>query len=263
MDARNVHIKLYGMPEADHWCTKCVRIYPGDPSSNEPAKRVAAVVIDGVTVGRPTCGEPRCTNALPTPRHRFCPTHDELNHICSVFGCSRPTVSKKRTCNDAIHAAAEALYVERGQAQFQMKERLARARVAHPNNSTPLDADLAEINEREGIRLPGEEDNGAAEAVEEDEEQIDTMEQEYEISAPTTGSSMPRIVPMHENTIDHQGLINPPSSSASEPKKKIRAQFGRKRTHNEQIIVHPCGIIAARETFYHAEAIPSVVEFSG
>jgi len=42
-------------------------------------------------------------------------------------------------------------------------------------------------------------------------------------------------------------------------RKKFRAQFGRKRTHNEQIIVAPCGMIHARETFFGAEAVSSVV----
>src|SRR5258708_1894288 len=31
---------------------------------------------------------------------------------------------------------------------------------------------------------------------------------------------------------------------------KIRAQFGRRRTHNEQLIVAPCGMIIAREFFF-------------
>jgi hypothetical protein len=42
-------------------------------------------------------------------------------------------------------------------------------------------------------------------------------------------------------------------------KKSLRAQFGRKRTHNEQLFVAPCGMIIARETFFHAEAIYSVI----
>lgn len=41
--------------------------------------------------------------------------------------------------------------------------------------------------------------------------------------------------------------------------KKIRAWFGHTCTHTEQILVAPFGIIIARETFYFAEAIPSVV----
>lgn len=50
-----------------------------------------------------------------------------------------------------------------------------------------------------------------------------------------------------------------PTDSAPKAKKTLRAQFGRKRTHNEQLFVAPCGMIMARETFYHAEAIYSVI----
>ena len=41
---------------------------------------------------------------------------------------------------------------------------------------------------------------------------------------------------------------------------KLCAQFGHHRMHNKQIIVAPCGIILARETFYGAEGVASVVE---
>jgi hypothetical protein len=56
-------------------------------------------------------------------------------------------------------------------------------------------------------------------------------------------------------------LIPTNSDSALTPtgKKTLRAQFGRKYTHNEQLFVAPCGMIMARETFYHAEAIYSVI----
>jgi hypothetical protein len=56
----------------------------------------------------------------------------------------------------------------------------------------------------------------------------------------------------------HQEQSNQPPATNPKPK-KIRAQFGRKRTHNEQIIVCPCGIILARETFYGTEGVASVV----
>jgi hypothetical protein len=36
--------------------------------------------------------------------------------------------------------------------------------------------------------------------------------------------------------------------------RKIRAQFGRKRTHNEQLCVGSCGVILGRATFYGSEA---------
>ncbi|THU93141.1 hypothetical protein K435DRAFT_580726, partial [Dendrothele bispora CBS 962.96] len=42
----------------------------------------------------------------------------------------------------------------------------------------------------------------------------------------------------------------------------IKAQFGRRRTHNEQLIVAPCGIILARETFYYSEGFAKVAQFT-
>ncbi|KAF8810914.1 hypothetical protein BYT27DRAFT_7221761 [Phlegmacium glaucopus] len=41
---------------------------------------------------------------------------------------------------------------------------------------------------------------------------------------------------------------------------KIHAQFGHCWTHNEQLFVAPCRMIIAWETFYHAEALYSVIE---
>jgi hypothetical protein len=41
--------------------------------------------------------------------------------------------------------------------------------------------------------------------------------------------------------------------------RKIRAMFGRRRTHNEQIMVRPCGIIVARRTFFGSETTPQTV----
>ncbi|KAG2099283.1 uncharacterized protein F5147DRAFT_582715 [Suillus discolor] len=52
------------------------------------------------------------------------------------------------------------------------------------------------------------------------------------------------------------------SSSQDRPgRKKFRAVFGRRRTHNEQLIVAPCGMIIARRTFFGAEGVASVKQF--
>ncbi|KAI0336345.1 hypothetical protein GY45DRAFT_1393616 [Cubamyces sp. BRFM 1775] len=49
-------------------------------------------------------------------------------------------------------------------------------------------------------------------------------------------------------------------SKPSEGNQRVRARFGRRRTHNEQLIVRPCGIITARETFVGAESLKHVAE---
>jgi hypothetical protein len=46
-----------------------------------------------------------------------------------------------------------------------------------------------------------------------------------------------------------------PSKKSNQGNKKIKAQFRRQRTHNDQTLVCPCGIIFARATMYGAEAV--------
>ncbi|KAF8057809.1 hypothetical protein FPV67DRAFT_1677039 [Lyophyllum atratum] len=113
----------------------------------------------------------------------------------------------------------ERIHRERGQARFQLKERLQRARVAHPNDATAVDTDLSNLAE----------DN-------EEEEEFDLPDRDGQRELATSET--------HRNV----------------QTKKVRAQFGRKRSHNEQIIVAPCGMIIARETFYGAEGVASVIE---
>ncbi|RXW14191.1 hypothetical protein EST38_g11661 [Candolleomyces aberdarensis] len=50
------------------------------------------------------------------------------------------------------------------------------------------------------------------------------------------------------------------SAKSTNAAASIKVRHGRKRTHNEQLFVAPCGVIVARETFYGAEAVGSVVE---
>ncbi|KDR70609.1 hypothetical protein GALMADRAFT_76032 [Galerina marginata CBS 339.88] len=43
--------------------------------------------------------------------------------------------------------------------------------------------------------------------------------------------------------------------------RKLRARFGRRRTHNEQLCVASCGVIVGRATFFGSEALNSVRTF--
>ncbi|KAF8913256.1 hypothetical protein CPB84DRAFT_1841654 [Gymnopilus junonius] len=109
-------------------------------------------------------------------------------------------------------------------------EKLKCQRVLHPNDALP-DKDL-----------------DAADLIDDEEEE------EFEINEEDL------IHGVHEGMSDPCGA-SPVRTSASRNKKRISAQFGRKRTHNEQILVAPCGVILARETFYGAEAISTCAEF--
>ncbi|KAJ6564240.1 hypothetical protein B0H19DRAFT_1209843 [Mycena capillaripes] len=51
------------------------------------------------------------------------------------------------------------------------------------------------------------------------------------------------------------------SKSSDAGKQKYKALFGGVRTHNEQILCRPCGVILSHAMFYHAEAVSNVLLF--
>jgi hypothetical protein len=150
-----------------------------------------------------------------------------MNSICAVKNCTGSILEGKRTCGDPVHQEIERIHCVRGQARFQLQERLKRARVAHPNDAVAEDVDLATFAD-------DDDDEQAFELDEHDRVLLDLSPGASEAASPLA--------------------VSTPS-----PKKRIAAQFGRKRTHNEQILVAPCGMILARETFYGAEAIATCV----
>ncbi|KAF6740950.1 hypothetical protein DFP72DRAFT_836362 [Ephemerocybe angulata] len=191
MVARNDRVRIYGQDASLHKCTKCVRIMRDESET----RMISAVVMDGVTVGRPRCGEPTCHKGLEKNRDCFCIDHSHLIAKCCVNGCGANARSGKKTCVETDHAEAEAIHDARCKAAWQYAERLKCAAVANPKYGEAVDKEVADLLEEE-----------------------DEFEQ-------------------------------------------IKAVFGRRRTHNEQLLVNPCGVIVARETFYNAETIPSSVEF--
>jgi hypothetical protein len=112
----------------------------------------------------------------------------------------------------------------RGESRVQLQEKLKRQRVSHPNDSLP------------------EDDLDVGDLIDDEDEEEFEINNENLIHGASEGVWDPRgASPLH--------------AAGLGTKKKISAHFGRKRTHNEQILVAPCGIILARETFYGAEAI--------
>lgn len=98
--------------------------------------------------------------------------------------------------------------------------RLQRTQIAHPN-----DAVAEEVDDSSAIA-------------------DDEHEDEYEIAGD--------VAPLPSPTSNEPHQLNPKP-------RKLRAQFGRRRTHNEELFVAPCGMILARETFFHAEGVASVI----
>lgn len=172
--------------------------------------KISVVVTDGITIGHPCCAVHNCHIPLANNRHRYCPDHAEQATLCAIIGCNSPTCSDSRVCADPLHMAIEGRHNLRGQARFQLQQRLERARVG-PGNTAPASVPTDEFDVTETGQLVAEE----------------------------------------------LGISTCPDKPLS-GNRRIRAQFGRKWTHNDQIIVAPCGVIIARATFFGAEAIKTV-----
>ncbi|KAF8182922.1 hypothetical protein BJ912DRAFT_1023308 [Pholiota molesta] len=230
--ARNVRVKLYGQQGfVTHRCQKCTRIYEGQ-DGNAP-KSVWVAVMDGVTLGHPCCGFHNCKIPLTSSRDRFCIDHRGLSNICCIKDCSEPVLQGKRTCVDQSHQEIERIYILRGESRVQLQEKLKRQRVSHPNDGVAQEVNVLELLD-------------------------DDEEEEFELRALD-----PDLVHgVKEGVSDPRGTSPPLTLEGSTTqKKRITARFGRKRTHNEQILVAPCGMILARETFFGAEAISTCAEF--
>ncbi len=71
------------------------------------------------------------------------------------------------------------------------------------------------------------------------------------------------VSPPAEDIPDDPEVVDP-SHKSDEGNQKPKARFGRRRTHNEQLVVACCGVITGRATMYGAEAVPGVkVSISG
>ena len=195
----------------------------------ELQRKVSVVVIDGVCIGHPCCGIPNCKIPLKLNWDRFCSIHTIQNNVCAINNCRNPVLSGSKVCHISTHQEAERIHNNQGQSRFQLRERLQHARIACPNNSTAsteLLTNTANLDDLDSDDLV--DSNGEVE--------FDLLPDGHAIPSSTTPSS---------TTSDIPALLTP---------RKLRAQFGRKSTHNKQLFVAPCGIIVARKTFFHSEA---------
>ncbi|KAJ7630261.1 hypothetical protein FB45DRAFT_792746 [Roridomyces roridus] len=232
MRARNREVIEEGQDEIAHCCDRCMRVVRRPDGT---IREIQIIVGDGMAMGHRRCQCPRCTAELCNNRHRFCPTHMGLNSVCSIVGCDEAVVAGKKSCADPGHAEMERLHYERGTAAFTLTDRLQRHRRAHPKESVP---DL----------LDGQEDD-------EDEEW-------FEVDGKGDVQLRRRDNPGSVGVDDTTAPAVPCEAAKSDTgNRKFKALFGGSRTHNEQILVRPCGVIVSRATFYNAEAVSNVLLF--
>jgi hypothetical protein len=103
------------------------------------------IVGDGISIGRPCCGEFACSEPLQNNRDRFCKKHFHMHGICAIVKCDQPvsesangTVGTK-TCANPEHKKIEVKNKERGASNFILKERFRQTQLSHPVNPMEVD----------------------------------------------------------------------------------------------------------------------------
>jgi CxC6 like cysteine cluster associated with KDZ transposases len=193
-------------------------------------EKCQVVVTDRITLGHVCCGVFRCTRPLIKNSDRFCPAHGNMNNICAIIDCQQPARRGSKTCTLPEHQAMEQKYYERGQAAFTLTQRLQRHRALHLDDTATGPGDV--------------------------EEEVEWFEvnENHQVSIFTADN--PGSVGVSDEVA---AVMDPCDSKSPTGNRKLKACFGRRRTHNEQTLVRPCGIIVARATFFGAEAVSNVL----
>ena len=198
-------------------------------------------------MGQPCCGVFRCQEPLQNNGHRFCAAHFTSHDICAVVGCdnpvlevavvnpidghlSHPKVTKKKTCSLPLHQEMEKKHHECSTGSFLYKERLQRAKISQPVDSFSNSRHVPEQD------------------IQEDFETFAVNDQDNVTMHTQKNTGM-------VGTLDHDVLPVPCPSKSVTGNQMLKAQFGSQRTHNEQTLVRPCGVIYARATMFGAEAV--------
>ncbi|KAJ6485282.1 hypothetical protein DFH09DRAFT_949028, partial [Mycena vulgaris] len=221
---RNVQMAGTGQPAWNHACNLCCGVVI-DEDGIEYAIR--STVTDGITIGRPCCCVHDCLEPLPNVKQRFCVIHRRLEKQCAVTTCDRDSEHGFRTCNIPEHRSLESYYYLQGKAMFQLKHRLERIKASQTHDSLSPGTTTASR-----MRMTDEID----------------------------GELMPDLIDAPEDDDDEvgEGVCD---GKPEKGNKTVRARFGRRRTHNEQLCVGSCGVILGRATFYGSEAPNGVREF--
>ncbi|PVF92368.1 hypothetical protein CPB86DRAFT_186509 [Serendipita vermifera] len=148
------------------------------------------------------------------------------SRLVDLSGCTNKAPEGFKSCEDPVCRKIELDRLQPEKVMFQLKERLAyqRRRV--------LDSDTLTMDPLLRVAMSGGLD--AADQVDSDLEDETDVEEPVQASQPTQA---------------YKG-----KESSLGKGRKVKAFFGRRRTHNEELAVMSCGVIIGRATFYGSEA---------
>jgi hypothetical protein len=88
-----------------------------------------------------------------------------------------------------------------------------------------------------------------------------SLEEDYVMNVDTDGHIQATAASDSGTTTSATKALATPHNLSSPKDRKLHAQFRCQRIHNEQLVVAPCEIILARETFYGMEGVGSVIVY--
>ncbi|KZT63110.1 hypothetical protein DAEQUDRAFT_229694 [Daedalea quercina L-15889] len=227
-------------PGREGWNHVCERCCATKMDDNGQSYIMRAAVMDGVTVGRPCCKVLNCQGELPSQRARYCERHADMDKTCVVVGCTVLAPSGFKTCLEPSHRELEDSASH--SALFQLRRRLERLR----KSTIEVEGQAVE-DELVDVDADGREHNPPHDKEDEGTVMVNTG---------LAGPSAPE---------DHQSLqmeiVTECPTKSDEGNVRPRARFGRRRTHNEQLVVATCGVIVGRATFFGSEGIDGSRKF--
>jgi hypothetical protein len=170
--------------------------------------------------------------------------HFQKHNICAVEACDKYVREGFKTCSNPVHEKMERQYREVGTASFTLTERLQRAKTSQPQDSLTTHTDAIHSEDGEGNDVEGNDVEESINSFEISGEEVRIVGVKAKVG--TVGRA--------DDSVDPQSEECEAKKSAA-GNRRLKAQLGRRRTHNEQTLVRPCGIIFARATFYGAEAV--------
>ncbi|KAJ7135719.1 hypothetical protein C8R44DRAFT_848587 [Mycena epipterygia] len=232
LEARNIRMAGTGQDEWNHTCDLCCYIYKEDGDY----LYLRSTVTDGLTMGHYCCSVFDCQNRLRSVKDSFCSEHQVLKKECCVNGCASNVEPGFRTCGIAEHRNMELYhYVPTWQG------------LTTPSDSLPVPTPT---DSRSSSRLP-------ASQFETDATGADLLPVAFDIEDPWELNTVRADLPDN----DDEELEYSCDGKSTKGNRVLRARFGRKRTHNEQLCCFSCGVIAGRATFFGSEAPNGVREF--
>ncbi|KAG2034067.1 hypothetical protein BDR03DRAFT_984637 [Suillus americanus] len=161
---------------------------------------------------------------------------DGLDNVCAVVDCDMPVLLGRKACALPAHRGMECLHGKKMRANFQATKRLQKMHAAQPNDVMVAQqlSDALDLEFKDKWYT------------------LDLTTQAmklFTINNPSSTGELDGMAVQSQEGCDGKSELG---------NCKLRAKFGRSQTHNEQIVIHPCGIIVARATMVAAEAISNV-----